>query len=124
MYQLSVTEHGSWPKCGYLHPGAISVCERSQWCSHEVYSHDASYGRLHQRTALLCTKGKADAPNDDRLRLSAVELSHGGDDGSVGAPAVDAVGLEGAGGDGEACERYGERAGKVEAGAGERRVPL
>lgn len=105
----------------YVHPGAVSVCERAQWCGHEVYSYDASYGRLNQ-----CQRCGADAdlPDDDCLCLGAVELPHGGDDGSIGGPAVDAVGLEGAGGDGEACERYGERAGEVEAGGGERRVPL
>lgn len=66
----------------------------------------------------------ADAPDDDCLCLCAVELAHAGDDGAVGAPAVDAVGLEGAGGDGEACEGGGERAGEAETGEAECAAPL
>lgn len=69
-------------------------------------------------------RSRSDVPDDDGLCLGGVELPDGGDDGSIGAPAVDAVGLEGAGGDGEARERDGERAGEVEAGGGERRVAL
>lgn len=99
----------------HLHPGAIPVRERSQGRSHEVYSYDSTVRRLGQR-ALDGSEKEMNAPDDDGLCLCAVEAAHAGDDGPIGGPAVDAVGLEGAGGDGEAREGVGEGAGPGETG--------